>query len=264
MHLTELKTFLNYLGVRPKKGLSQNFLIDSNIVTKIIKESAIKTGDSVLEIGSGPGILTKALADAGAQVVAVELDKIFIKTLECLPVTVYESDILQFPLDRLKTDTKVVSNLPYHLTAPILTRLVKRRDLFSTLTVVLQEEVARRIIAKPQTSDYGSLTVFLNFYATARYAFQVSRHCFYPAPSVDSAVVTLTLKEPPAVDSERFFRLVRTAFQQRRKMLKNSLASLYDTTIDLTSRPEELSLEAFLTLFHQLEKDGKFQSNNTL
>lgn len=262
MKLTELKTFLDSLGVRPKKGLSQNFLIDSNIVAKIIAEAVVAPGDYVLEIGPGPGALTEALVNQGAEVVAVELDSVFASALKRFPLTVYHEDILSFSLEKLKRKGKVVANLPYHITAPILTKLVPRRDLFTTLTVMVQEEVARRLTAKPKTGDYGSLTVFLNFYSNLRYAFRVSRSCFYPAPNVDSAVVTLTLKEPPAIDEESFFRLVRTAFGQRRKMLKNTLAPLYGaeplarafekTGIDPKSRPEELGLDAFLSLFNRL------------
>lgn len=266
MNLSELKTLLNKLGVRPKKGLSQNFLVDRNIIEKILREAVVKEGDYILEIGPGPGGITEELVKKKAEVIAVELDPVFSEALQHLPATIYQEDFLTFPLDHLKKKGKVVANLPYHITAPILTRLVPRRDLFSTLTVIVQEEVARRITASPKTKEYSSLTVFLNFYATARYAFRVSKHCFYPVPKVDSAVVTFTLNPPPEVDPEMFFQLVRTAFSQRRKMLKNTLAKLYPDDkirealekmkepmgIDLKSRAEELSLEAFLELYRRI------------
>ncbi len=262
MHLKELKAFLSSLGVRPKKGLSQNFLIDHNIMTKLLDCAAINRGEYVLEIGAGPGAITEALVKRGAEVVAVELDAVFSEALKRFPVTVYGGDILTFPLENLERHAKVVANLPYHITAPILGRLLPRRDLFSTFTLVVQEEVARRMTAQPKTSDYSSLTLFLNFYAEVHYAFRVSRSCFYPAPKVDSAVVHLVLREPPPVDPEPFFHFVRTAFQQRRKMLKNTLATLYESgavgkaleqlEINPKARPEELSLEIFLALFSHL------------
>lgn len=260
--MNQLRAFLDSLGVQPKKRFSQNFLIDGNIVEKIVREALVEPGDYILEIGPGPGILTEALVKRGADVVAVEIDRVFAHALERFPVKIYQEDILDFQLEKLTRKGKVVANLPYHITAPILTRLVTQRGHFSTLTVMVQHEVARRITASPGTADYGSLTIFLNFYAESRYAFKVSRNCFYPSPNVDSAVVTLTLKEPPEVDADRFFELVRTAFGQRRKMMKNPLAKLYGAEvvasafekagIDLKARPEELDLKTFLALYAAL------------
>ncbi len=262
MNLTELKSFLNSLGVRPKKGLSQNFLIDGNIVAKIVSQAEVECGDYVLEIGSGPGALTQALINQGAEVVAVELDEVFASALKRFDIKVYNEDILAFPLEKLERRGKVVANLPYHITAPILTKLATRRDLFSSVTVMVQEEVARRLTASPKSRDYGSLTIFLNFYTEPTYAFRVSRSCFFPAPNVDSAVVTFALKEPPQVDADRFFKLVRTAFGQRRKMMKKLLAAVYGVEevaaafeqvgINPKARAEELGLETFLALFSEL------------
>jgi 16S rRNA (adenine1518-N6/adenine1519-N6)-dimethyltransferase len=251
---SELLTFLRALGVGSKKGLSQNFLIDGNIVAKILKEASLRPGDTVLEIGPGPGALTEALVAQGAKVYAVEKDPIFAEALKRFKnVEVFAKDIRDFELSVIPEKTKVISNLPYHLTAPILTLLVRRHDLFSTLTVMVQEEVARRMIAKPKTKDYGSLSVFLNFYSQPRYAFKVSRHCFYPQPKVDSAVVALTLEKPPQ-DTEGFLSFVRTAFQYRRKMIKTTLGEpigdiLKQLGENPKSRPEDLSLDTFLKVF---------------
>lgn len=263
MNLTELKAFLADLGVSPKKGLSQNFLIDQNIVTKIVEEAQVEKNDYVLEIGPGPGALTEGLLKKGAEVVAVELDSVFARALNRFPIKVYNEDFLEFSFEKLAKPGKVVANLPYHITAPILTRLVPRRDLFSTLTVMVQDEVARRLTAPPKTKEYGSLSLFLQFYAELRYAFRVSRTCFYPIPNVDSAIVTLTLKEPPKVaDEEAFFALIRLSFSQRRKMLKKRLVPQFGLErvtcafqaagIDSNARAEELTLEQFLTLNHNL------------
>ena len=177
-----------------------------------------------------------------------------------LLTSAFLSDILEFDLSLLPPHTKVVANLPYHLTAPILTLLAPRHDLFSTLTLMVQDEVARRITAVPKTKEYGSLTVFLNFYASAHYAFKVSHHCFYPQPKVDSAIITLTLKKPAPVDAESFFHCVRTAFQHRRKMIKTTLGAhlgpiLEHFGINPQARPEELNLEQWLKVFSRLDKN---------
>lgn len=251
----ELLQFLRTLGALPKKGLSQNFLVDGNIVRKIVATAGIQKGDNVLEIGPGPGALTEELLELGATIFAVEKDHVFAEALKRFEtVKVFDADILTFDFSVLPTPLKVVSNLPYHLTAPILTMLAPRRDLFSSLTVMVQEEVARRMVAQAKTSDYGSLTVFLNFYTNPVYAFKVSRQCFYPRPKVDSAIVKLDLKTPPQVDEEGFFKFVHTTFQQRRKMVKSTLGSelgplLEELGEDPQARPEELSLEIFLKLY---------------
>lgn len=274
---TELHQFLEQLGVHPKKGLSQNFLIDGNILRKIAAEAQLSQDDVVVEVGSGPGSLTEVLLNSGAKVIAVEKDPVFAGALERLQtpqktLEVHCHDIMTFPLaETLKPfldqgkKAKVIANLPYHLTTPIIAQLVTQRHLFSALILMVQEEVARRFTAKPGTRDYSSYTVFLNYYSIPRYGFTVSRQCFYPSPKVDSAVVVLELKQPPKISNEAaFFTLTRTAFKQRRKMLRSSLRDLYSpqaiekglTEIGLNSlaRPEELSLENFLSLFEILQK----------
>lgn len=271
---SELRLFLDQLGIFPKKGLSQNFLIDGNIIRKIVASSEVQTGDVVLEIGPGPGSLTQALLEVGAQVIAVEKDHVLAQALERLQtnenqLSIFCHDILTFPLqEHFKSGqkAKVIANLPYHLTTPILTQLAPLKTLFSSLTVMVQEEVARRLTAQPGTSDYSSLTVFVRFYTEPSYAFTVSHHCFYPAPRVNSAVVVLRLREPP-LDPETaqgFFRLTRTAFEHRRKMLRASLKDLYspqhvEAALESIgqnplARPEVLSLEEFLQLYALLKQ----------
>lgn len=271
---SELRQFLDEQGFSPRKGLSQNFLIDGNILKKILAASDVQPGDLVLEIGPGPGALTEQLVAAGAHVVAVEMDHGFARVLPRLDVDglleTFCDDIMKFPVDatiqaRLKPgkQAKLIANLPYHLTTPILADFVVK-DEFSLITVMVQDEVARRLTAKAKTSDYGSLTVFLSFYADISYEFRVSRHCFFPQPKVDSAVVTLRPKKPPlpADQAEIFFKMTRTAFEHRRKMLRSSLSDLYAPQavenaltacgLDVRSRPEELSLDEFLLLFSRL------------
>lgn len=270
---SELKRYLENLGISPKKRLSQNFLLDGNIINKIVELSELTADDIVVEIGPGPGALTEALLKTGAKVIAVEKDETLAKGLEQLndienKLEVYCDDILKFPLeDTLKKTNqkaKVIANLPYHLTTPIMTNLIPRNDLFSDIVVMVQEEVARRFVANPCTKDYSSLTVFLNFYSTSQYGFKVSRNCFYPKPKVESAVAKFSLHPPSeGVSEEKFFKMTRTAFGQRRKMLSKTLRNLYPsksiqeilTEINKSpkSRPEELSLEDFLELHNKLE-----------
>lgn len=268
---SELRQFLSHLGIMPKKGLSQNFLIDGNIIRKIVKTAEVKPGDTVLEIGPGPGALTEALLEAGAHVIAVEKDELLASHLERFKdgpgkLDIYCEDIMSFPIpERLAgmNQVKVIANLPYHLTTPILISLIAHRSYFSTFTVMVQEEVARRFTAFPGSKEYGSISVFLHFYTLAKYAFTVSRQCFYPVPKVDSAVVHLAVREPPNVNEETFFRMTRTAFEHRRKMLRASLRDLYSPEkvtkmlIEMgqnpLARPEDLSLEEFLSLHQKLE-----------
>lgn len=273
---SELRLFLDSLGISPKKRLSQNFLIDGNIIRKIVATSQAKPGDLILEVGPGPGSLTQALLEAGAQVAAVEMDRTLAAQLPRLAsqpkqLEVFCEDIMKFPLEeflkgRLRQGqrAKVIANLPYHLTTPILALLGPHHTLIESLTLMVQDEVARRMTSKPGTAEYSSLTLFLAFYAQVSYGFFVSRNCFYPAPNVDSAVVMLQLHQPPldAVTAEKFFLLTRTAFGQRRKMLRASLKPLLNPTdiaqaleqlgLNPQARPEELSLTDFLHLFAKL------------
>lgn len=261
-----LHEFLNEIGAKPQKKLSQNFLIDQNILNKIASVARLEKGDQILEIGSGPGALTETLLAHGASVIAVEKDHLFATHLHRFHgVEVFEGDIRDFDFKNVSREKKlkVVANLPYSLTSPILGLLAPQNALFSQLTLMVQDEVAKRMVAKPSTSDYSSLTVFLNFYAEVHYAFKVSRRCFYPVPKVDSAIVTLNLvqREVP-FEIEGFFATVRKAFQQRRKMLRRSLRGLFpvDTIEGSLSqlglkkevRTEELSLNQWVAFYEGL------------
>lgn len=274
---SELHQFLESLGKSPKKGLSQNFLIDGNILKKIVQAAQVLPGDVVLEIGPGPGALTQALLDAGARVVAVEKDSVFAEALKRLNTPddrlhVVSDDILLTPIQELlkpylqpAQKAKVIANLPYHLTSAIVTKLIEMHAVLSLLVLMVQEEVAQRFVALPCTKAYGSLTLFLQYHSHPSYGFSVSNKCFYPPPSVQSAVVLLKLHQPYVVsNSERFFTCTRTAFAHRRKMLRGSLRELYApekimsclTQIgkDPLARPETLSLPEFIQLFELLEK----------
>ncbi len=287
---TELIAFLEGLGIRPKKGLSQNFLIDGNIIRKIISTGDVLPRDVVVEVGPGPGALTQALLESGATVIAIEKDRILAKALERLQTPdgrlhVYEADFLTFPIEKVLEEVlqqkqasndpantepakkaKFIANLPYHLTTPILERVIPLHMLISRVVIMVQKEVAQRMTAVPGSRVYGSLTVFLSFFGKQSYAFSVSSRCFMPAPKVDSAVVAMDLQAPPLAgkDLDAFFKMTRGAFGQKRKMVRTSLRELYSTAlvekaliecgVNPMTRPEELSLESFLFLFEKLKK----------
>lgn len=276
MHrLSYLKAFLEEHGLAAKKGLSQNFLIDGNILRKIADLAHVEPGDTVLEIGPGPGVLTEELLRRGAHVIAVELDRDFARLLrETRPdeknLEVIHADFMELDLDTLLKgrQAKVVSNLPYHITSPILTRLAERNDLFSSITAVIQKEVAERIVADPGSKRYGSISVFLRFFSDPKYGFTIKKTCFYPAPKVDSATIFLELHTPPQVcDRSGFLTFMRKSFQQRRKMLRNTVKDLFPAesieeeliklSILPTARPETLSLEQFIALYDALTEKHK-------
>jgi 16S rRNA (adenine1518-N6/adenine1519-N6)-dimethyltransferase len=253
-------------------------LIDKNIIQKILSASKVERGDLVVEVGSGPGCLSEALLERGASLLAIEKDLQLAKALERFnalegQLEIIQADILDLPIPDILhkrlhegKKAKFIANLPYHLTTPILAQFITMHTLFSSLTVMVQEEVARRMVALPGSKEYGSLSLFLSFYAQMRYAFSVSNRCFYPVPRVQSAVVVLELRDPPLVsDVVAFFKMTRLAFCHRRKMLRASLRPLYAPALitaslqflqlPLETRPEQLSLQQFLMLFELLQKE---------
>ncbi len=274
--ISELKAFLEELNIDAKKGLSQNFLIDGNILDKIIRAAHIEPHDKVIEVGPGPGALTERLLKGGAQVTAIEIDPILSKALNRLQtqdnqLNVIDQDFLKFPLEEFLGQNqsgskyKVVTNTPYHITTPILTKLLPLYPFISSVTLMVQKEFAKRLVSSPKTPDYSHLTLFVQFYSTATYCFTVEPTCFYPRPRVQSAVVHLELKPPTPVSSpDRFFEMTREAFQHRRKMLRASLKELYapksiETCLNAlgllpSARPEELSLNQLIDLFEKLQK----------
>jgi 16S rRNA (adenine1518-N6/adenine1519-N6)-dimethyltransferase len=270
---SELIAFLESLGIAPRKGLSQNFLIDGNILQNILKAADLQPGDQVLEVGPGPGALTEALLNAGASVVAVEMDRILAEALHRFStpsnhLRVINQDILKASWETIHSSfpdpqrkIKLIANLPYHITTPVLTRFIPLHKEIDSIVVMVQDEVGKRMAAEPGTPDFGSLSLFLSFYATAHYAFKVGRKCFFPAPKVDSAIVKLVLKPPPeGIDPEAFFSMTRHAFQHRRKVVRSSLKTEFPgldiekilETLHLSPlvRPEELSLEQWLQIYH--------------
>ncbi len=266
-HAKTLRSFLDETGLHAKKGLSQNFLIDENIVRNIIKTAQVSEKDVVIEIGPGPGALTEALLDTGAQIIAIEKDKGFAQALKKIQhsrLTVIEEDILDSDIKALAQGKKVkiVSNLPYHLTSPILGMLLPLQEHIETLTIMVQKEVAERLCAKPGSSDYSSFTLFVSAYTNIKYCFTVQPTCFYPKPKIRSAVIQLT-PTAPLPFPPHFFARVRAAFAKKRKMIKVSLKEWYpsDTIeqalrkLDLSplARPETLDVHKWIPLISSLE-----------
>jgi 16S rRNA (adenine1518-N6/adenine1519-N6)-dimethyltransferase len=251
----------------PNKRLGQNFLIDPNIVRKIVALAELGPSDHVLEIGPGRGILTESLCHAAGRVTAVEVDPrlhAYLETRQAeLPnVELVCKDALLYPVETLPIGTVVVANLPYYISTPLLFRLLDQRDRFPRMVLMLQNEVADRLVAKPGGSDYGILSVMAQYAAEITKAFRVSAQCFRPRPEVASAVVLLRAKERTRLNQKEeaaFRALVKAAFAHRRKTLVNSLRdegyephpldeTLQGLDIAPTRRAEMLSVEEFIRL----------------
>jgi 16S rRNA (adenine1518-N6/adenine1519-N6)-dimethyltransferase len=257
------------ITVAPRQSLGQNFLVDGNIVRKIVQELSLQPGDVVVEIGPGQGALTRQLAESGARVIAVEIDHRVIdelkNTLRGLDVEIIHQDFMETDLrsmrERFGSRLRIVGNIPYHLTSPILFKVFEHSTSVSDLTMMIQKEVARRITASPSTKEYGILSVFARLYGTPKILFTVSPECFYPKPKVTSAVLRLTLSGSlrEGFNTELFRSIVRTTFGKRRKMIRNSMQYLPVSPAALEAiaasksrwldmRPEQLSVEDFLEL----------------
>ena len=221
-----------------QKKFGQNFLIDTHVLDKIIGSAEITKDDVVLEIGPGIGTMTQYLACAAKKVIAVEIDKALIPILEDTlseyeNVRVINHDVLKVDIAKLAEEEnggkpiKVVANLPYYITSPVLTRLLESR-CFSAVTVMVQKEVARRICAAPGTADYSAFSILCQYHAAPELLFDVPASCFIPQPKVTSSVIRLRRREKPPVevgDEKLMFRVIRAAFNQRRKTLVNALSS---------------------------------------
>ena len=222
-----------------QKRYGQNFLIDTNILKKIIEEAGVTKEDCVVEIGPGIGTMTQYLAESAREVVAVEIDKNLIPILEDTlseydNVTVINEDILKIDLRKLAEEknngrpVKIVANLPYYITTPIIMGLFENQVPLSSITIMVQKEVADRMQVGPGTKDYGALSLAVQYYARPEIVLQVPPACFMPRPGVGSAVIRLTKHEQPPVrtkDEKKLFAVIRASFGQRRKTLANALTN---------------------------------------
>ena len=280
------RAILERHGFTFKKSFGQNFLTDTNILQKIVDTAEIDKNVNVIEIGPGIGALTEFLAENAAEVMAFEIDDrlvpILADTLRDFDnVTVVNQDILKVDLAQYIAEfknpdlpVKVVANLPYYITTPILMHLIESGIPFSEFVVMMQREVADRISAQPNTKAYGSLSIAVQYYMTAKVAFIVPRTVFVPAPNVDSAILKMVRRDQPAVavqDERFFFKVSKASFVHRRKTLWNNLTSYFgkseETKGKLTAaleraelspsvRGEALSLEEFARLADALKSEG--------
>jgi len=256
--------------LKAKKSLGQNFLSDPAILGRIVDASGAGPQDTVLEIGPGPGALSEALCARVGRVVAVELDR---RMCEHLRVTMalrpnfelHEADIMKFDIrSAIDSEFRVVSNIPYNITTPIIFRLIELRERLLSMTLTVQKEVAERIAAKPGGADYGALSVMVQYFGEPKIALRIPRGAFRPVPGVDSACLHVRMRDERRAGGAvpRLLRdVVREAFNHRRKTLRNSLIKMYPTIdaafaslgIDPARRPQTLSVDEFAALAVALE-----------
>lgn len=264
-----------------RRKFGQNFLIDTHVLDKIIRSAGVTKEDCVLEIGPGIGTMTQYLAENAREVVAVEIDRALIPILndtlsEYDNVTVINEDILKVDIAKIVEEhnggrpVKVVANLPYYITTPIIMGLFESKVPLRSITVMVQKEVAERMQAEPGTKDYGALSLAVRYYSDAQIVAHVPPNCFMPRPNVGSAVIRLEKYAAPPVkaDEKLMFSLIRAAFNQRRKTLVNAvhnaaelgiakeslLLALQETGLDAAVRGEALTLRQFADLSNQLSK----------
>ena len=270
------KEIINKYSFAFQKKFGQNFLIDSNVLESIIRGAEITKDDFVLEIGPGIGTMTQYLCEAARQVVAVEIDNMLIPILEDTlseydNVEVINQDVLKVDIKSLAEEKnngkpiKVVANLPYYITTPIIMGLFESGVPIDSITIMVQKEVADRMQTGPGSKDYGALSLAVQYYATAKVILNVSATCFMPRPNVDSAVIKLTRHKEPTVnvaDEKLMFKIIRASFNQRRKTLVNGLKNSPELSFSKeqivkaiekigkpeTIRGEALTLEEFAEL----------------
>jgi 16S rRNA (adenine1518-N6/adenine1519-N6)-dimethyltransferase len=274
MTVDEIKGILKVYGIRPWKGAGQSFLIDENIAEKIV-DSADVESETVVEIGPGLGILTRRLVERARLVVGIELDRNMCQFLsaqfeDARNFVLINADFLELNLEDLSEygdRFRIISNLPYSISKPAIARITGLSDFIDTAVVTVQEEVADRITASPGKHGYGILSVMVAYRARAEALFRIGNHSFYPSPKVNSTTIKLTMLEEPAfkaLDEKLFEAVVKGAFSQRRKMLRNALAPYLEldaeklallekeSGIDFKRRGETLSVREFVHLANTL------------
>lgn len=270
---SETLNILKKYNISANKSLGQNFLISEDVVTGIVEKADVSKNDLIIEIGPGLGTLTSELLKKAGKVICVELDKRMLAILNDRfngqNIEIINDDILKVDLKRIIKENKVgaikqvkvVANLPYYITTPIIMKLLEDRLDVKSITVMIQKEVAKRLTATPESGDSGAITYAINYYTNPKIVLCVLKDSFIPAPEVDSSVVKLDVLDKPNVtvkSEELFFKVIKLAFMQKRKTLVNSLTNgkllsskqavetmLDDLDIDLKIRPEKLSLNEF-------------------
>lgn len=269
----ETKMLLNQYGLRANKKLGQNFLINEEVIDEIVQKSEITNEDVVIEIGPGLGSLTKALLGKAKKVVVIELDPNMVDVLKSRflndNLEIVFGDVLKVDLNEIigkETSVKVVANLPYYITTPIIMKLLEERYKFKFITVMVQKEVGERICSEPGTKEYGAITIAVKYYSVPQIIIDVPKENFLPSPEVDSCVIKLDILEAPSVnvkDEDKFFEIVRNGFNHRRKTISNSLSSgnvdkeniiniLNKLNINEKLRAENLSIQDFANIANEL------------
>lgn len=274
--LEDMKFILKKYNISANKKLGQNFLIDDDIIQNIIDAAELKETDLVIEIGPGLGTLTSKLLEKAGKVIAIELDEKMLKVLNDRfslynNFILINNDVLKVDLNKIIEENleqlksvKIVANLPYYITTPIIMKLLESKLKIETITVMVQKEVADRITATPGDKLSGAITYSVDYYAKAEEVVFVSKSCFMPSPEVDSAVIKLEIRKEPKVNvlnEEMFFKVIKASFMQRRKTLINGLmnsgiikdreklnAILKEANIDSNIRGEKLTIEQFANL----------------
>lgn len=261
---------MNKLTFRPRQSLGQNFLVDENIARKITKNLTPNPQDVIIEIGAGFGVLTKYLIPETRRIVAVEIDRDLCQNLrvefgEFANFELVEGDFLKLDLRRYLEEgsrLRILGNIPYHITSPVIFKIFELRRIIKDMTLMIQREVAERIVAQPACKAYGILSVFSQLYSRPKILFHVSKNVFKPRPEVDSTVLRWDFSKAcdfEIRDEDLLDKIIHLAFQQRRKMLRRSLQQLpgfmsfftrFD--FDLEKRPEELSVTEFVELSNQI------------
>lgn len=280
--LQETKIILNKYNITANKKLGQNFLINDDVIEKIISSANIEQNDTIIEIGPGLGTLTKRLLEKAGKVIAIEIDSKMINILndrfeQYDNFVLINQDVLKTDLNKLISQyknsfekVKIVANLPYYITTPIIMKLLEEKLDIESITVMIQKEVAQRITADPGDKLSGAITYSVNYYAIPEKIIVVERDSFIPAPEVDSEVIKLYIRNIPAVnviDEKMFFNIIKASFMQRRKTLLNSLANfgitkdkeklkeiLIKAEIDEDIRGERLTIEQFAKLSNLISK----------
>lgn len=253
-----------------KKKFGQNFISDKNLLEAIASDAEISKDDEILEIGAGAGSLTKVLSENAKKVVSFEIDKDLKETLTDLNLKNVEfvfDDFMKNDMQsiekRFGSSYKVVANLPYYITTPIIFRLFEEATKLESITIMVQKEVAERVCAKAGGKDYGILTVMTNYYGTPKIARIIKRQMFFPEPNVDSALLVIKLDKNKfsEIDSKAFSRFVKACFSMRRKTMLNNLSTIYPKdklkeVLDektLSARAEQFDLDGFIEIFKKLE-----------
>lgn len=272
--MTKEKVFsiLEDRGINPLKKFGQNFLVDDNITQKIVNSANLELADLVIEIGPGLGALTEYIVEQNENVKVIEIDKGAAEYLEETfdnKISILNQDFLKIDLEDFKEfkNIKIISNLPYYITTPIIEKIITSSLNYDSLTFMMQKEVAERILSSPNSKKYSSLSIFIQYYCNVRKITDVNKNCYHPQPNVDSIVIELTNKNSQKIDLD-FFKFVQKCFNSRRKTITNNLSNsfnlskdeimtiLSDLNIDSKLRPENLGFDEFKEIYDKIKTNN--------